>query len=75
LQILFTEAQNGWLDASVVLKFSQVCRDGEYFPAIGRTMPASYKRVVPPFIVLRSFTSPETSSNELRTQTGSETDR
>jgi len=42
LQILFTEAQNGWLDASVVLKFSQVCRDGEYFPAIGRTMPASY---------------------------------
>jgi len=42
LQILFTEAQNGWLDAAVVLKFSQICRDGEYFPVIGGTMPASY---------------------------------
>jgi len=25
-----------------VLKFSQICRDGEYFPVIGGTMPASY---------------------------------
>jgi len=40
LQILFTEARNGWLDASVVLKFSQIC--GECFPVRGRTMPASY---------------------------------
>jgi putative two-component system response regulator len=42
LQILFSEAQKGWLDASVVLKFSQICRDGEYFPVRGRTMLASY---------------------------------
>jgi putative two-component system response regulator len=42
LQILFSEAQNGWLDAFVVLKFSQICRDGEHFPVRGRTMLASY---------------------------------
>jgi HD-GYP domain-containing protein (c-di-GMP phosphodiesterase class II) len=42
LQVLFSEAQNGWLDASVVLKFSQICRDDEYFPVRGRTMLASY---------------------------------
>jgi putative two-component system response regulator len=42
LQTLYTEAGNGWLDASVVLKFSQICRDGEYFPVRGRTMLASY---------------------------------
>jgi len=42
LQTLYTEARNGWLDASVVLKFSQICRDGEYFPVRGRTMLASY---------------------------------
>jgi cyclic di-GMP phosphodiesterase len=42
LQILFSEAENGWLDASVVLKFSRICRDGEYFPVRGRTMLASY---------------------------------
>lgn len=42
LQILFSEAQNGWLDASVVLKFSQICRDGEFFPVRGRTMLSSY---------------------------------
>ena len=29
LQTLFTEAGIGWLDASVVLKLSQICRDGE----------------------------------------------
>jgi len=39
-QILFTEARNGWLDASVVLKFSQICRENEYFPSRKRTMPA-----------------------------------
>jgi len=42
LQILFSEAENGWLDASVVLKFSRICRNGEYFPVRGRTMLASY---------------------------------
>src|SRR6266478_3935637 len=42
LQTLFSEAQNGWLDASVVLKFSQICRDGERFPVTERTMLASY---------------------------------
>jgi putative two-component system response regulator len=42
LQILFSEAENGWLDASVVLKFSRICRGGEYFPVRGRTMLASY---------------------------------
>src|SRR5216683_5596252 len=42
LQTLYTEAGNGWLDASVVLKFSQICREGEYFPVRGRTMLASY---------------------------------
>jgi putative two-component system response regulator len=42
LQILFSEAENGWLDASVVSKFSQICRFGEHFPVRGRTMLASY---------------------------------
>jgi cyclic di-GMP phosphodiesterase len=42
LQTLFSEAENGWLDASVVLKFSRLCRDGEFFPVRGRTMLASY---------------------------------
>jgi len=42
LGILFGEADNGWLDASVVWKFSQVCRNGERFPLRGRTMLASY---------------------------------
>jgi putative two-component system response regulator len=42
LEILFSEADNGWLDASVVWKFSQVCRHGECFPLRGRTMLASY---------------------------------
>jgi putative two-component system response regulator len=42
LQILFSEAKNGWLDASVVLNFSQICRFGEHFPVRGRTMLASY---------------------------------
>jgi putative two-component system response regulator len=42
LGILFGEADNGWLDASVVWKFSQMCRHGECFPLRGRTMLASY---------------------------------
>jgi cyclic di-GMP phosphodiesterase len=42
LQILFSEAQNGWLDASVVLKFSRICRYGENFPMSERTMLAAY---------------------------------
>ena len=42
LQILFSEAQNGWLDTSVVLEFSRICRDGEHFPVTERTMLASY---------------------------------
>jgi putative two-component system response regulator len=42
LQILFSEAENGWLDAFVVLKFSRICRYGEHFPVRERTMLASY---------------------------------
>ena len=42
LQTLFTEAEKGWLDASVVLKFSRLCRENQYFPVKGRTMLASY---------------------------------
>ena len=42
LQILFSEAKNGWLDAHLVLKFAQVCRESEYFPVRQRTMLASY---------------------------------
>jgi putative two-component system response regulator len=42
LGILFGEADNGWLDASVVWKFSQMCRHAECFPLRGRTMLASY---------------------------------
>ncbi len=42
LEILFSEADNGWLDTSVVWKFSQMCRHSECFPLRGRTMLASY---------------------------------
>ena len=42
LHILFGEARNGWLDNSVVWKFSQICRFSECFPVRGRTMLASY---------------------------------
>ena len=37
LRILFSEVEEGWLDASVVLKFSQVCRENEYLPSGKRT--------------------------------------
>jgi putative two-component system response regulator len=43
LETLNREAAYGWLDASMVSKFSQLCRYGsEYFPIRGRTMLASY---------------------------------
>ena len=42
LQTLFYEARKGWLDATVVFKFSRICRTNEYFPVRGRTMLASY---------------------------------
>jgi putative two-component system response regulator len=42
LQTLFTEAVNGWLDESIVSKFSHICRYGEDFPITERTMLASY---------------------------------
>jgi putative two-component system response regulator len=42
LETLNREAGNGWLDASLVWKFSQICGRGEYFPVRGRSMLASY---------------------------------
>jgi putative two-component system response regulator len=42
LEILHLEARNGWLDASLVWKFSRICTSGEYFPVKGRSMLASY---------------------------------
>jgi len=41
LQTLFNEAQKGWLDAPMVEKFAQICRESDYFPAKGRTIQAS----------------------------------
>jgi hypothetical protein len=29
---LLRKAENGWLDASIVLTFSRLSRDGEFFP-------------------------------------------
>src|SRR5215469_7009771 len=42
LQILHEEAMYGWLDASLVRKFSRICLPREYFPARSRSMLASY---------------------------------
>jgi len=42
LKTLNSEARFGWLDASLVWKFSQICRCREYFPIRGRSMLASY---------------------------------
>jgi putative two-component system response regulator len=42
LGILFTESEKGWLDPSVVLSFSRICKYDDYFPIRGRTMLASY---------------------------------
>lgn len=42
LEILHQEAMYGWLDASLVWKFSRLCQAGDYFPVRGRSMLASY---------------------------------
>ena len=42
LETLNREAGYGWLDSSLVWKFSQICRCPEYFPVRGRSMLASY---------------------------------
>ena len=42
LEILANESENGWLDASIVSRFSRICRCHVYFPIRGRTMLASY---------------------------------
>ena len=42
LSILFAEAESGWLDASIVLKFAHISKGHEYFPTRGHTMLASY---------------------------------
>jgi putative two-component system response regulator len=42
LQILEHEGMQGWLDASLVRKFSRVCLSGEHLRASGRSMLASY---------------------------------
>ncbi len=42
LEILSSEAEKGWLDSSVVLKFLRICKDDAYFAVGGRTMLASY---------------------------------
>lgn len=42
LEILRQEAAQGWLDASLVWKFSQIGQFGDYLPNRGRSMLASY---------------------------------
>jgi cyclic di-GMP phosphodiesterase len=42
LEILRHEAMYGWLDASLVWKFSRICQSGDYLPIRGRSMLASY---------------------------------
>lgn len=42
LQTLFREAGYGWLDASLVCKFSGLCQPNASYPAHGRSMLASY---------------------------------
>jgi len=42
LGILHQEAMYGWLDTSLVCKFSQICQMGDYLPIRGRSMLASY---------------------------------
>jgi len=42
LETLNREAGYGWLDASLVWRFSRICRSGEYCPVKGRSMLASY---------------------------------
>jgi putative two-component system response regulator len=42
LSILFAEADNGWLDSSVVMRFARISKGHEYSPLRGHTMLASY---------------------------------
>jgi putative two-component system response regulator len=42
LEIIGQEAMYGWLDASLVWKFTRMCRSGDYLPVRGRSMLASY---------------------------------
>ena len=42
LSILFAEADCGWLDSSIVLKFARISKGHDYLPTRGRTMLASY---------------------------------
>jgi cyclic di-GMP phosphodiesterase len=42
LGILHQEAMYGWIDASLVWKFSRICQTGDYLPIRGRSMLASY---------------------------------
>jgi cyclic di-GMP phosphodiesterase len=42
LSILHREAMYGWLDTSLVCKFSRICRSNQYPPVRGRSMLASY---------------------------------
>ena len=42
LETLRQEARNGWMDASLVWKFSRICRSGNTFPVRGQSMLASY---------------------------------
>jgi cyclic di-GMP phosphodiesterase len=42
LEVLSSEADKGWLDSSVDLKFLRFCKDDAYFAARARTMLASY---------------------------------
>lgn len=42
LEILHQEAAYGWIDASLVWKFTRICRSGDYLPLRGRSMLASY---------------------------------
>lgn len=42
LEILRQESMHGWLDASLVCRFTQICQMGELVPVRGRSMLASY---------------------------------
>src|SRR5215467_11735523 len=42
LEILRQEALQGWMDASLVWRFSQVCQMRDFLPARGKSMLASY---------------------------------
>ena len=42
LEILRQEAIQGWIDASLVGKFTRICQMGDYLPGRSRSMLASY---------------------------------